>query len=211
MFININRILVWIGNPKPHLLRFRLAAGALLFFVLDMPYWKTTCFSNCLTSLVNIWSIWVNICPISVNICQCTLLCTYLPTQLAATCSLGDKFSCQENKSLPVVPATARLKRHLTGHVVTRWCALGNRQSNSKKTQQRNHICIYTYIYIYIYIYMCIYNMYLYYLYMYVHVCIYINCCRRRGARGVGVGVGGGGVPPPQKNYPRYMIKISKS
>jgi len=26
-----------------------------------------------------------------------------------------------ENKSLPVVPATARLKRHLTGHVVTRW------------------------------------------------------------------------------------------
>ena len=32
IFININIILIWVGNPKPHLRRFRLAAGVLFVF-----------------------------------------------------------------------------------------------------------------------------------------------------------------------------------
>jgi len=33
----------------------------------------------------------------------------------------GDGEGNEENRAVPIVPGTARLKRHLTGHVVTRW------------------------------------------------------------------------------------------
>ena len=49
MLINIHSIFIWIGNPKPHLWRFRLAAGAFCFenryaFFRKVYFYPNQCF-----------------------------------------------------------------------------------------------------------------------------------------------------------------------
>ena len=99
IFIHINSLFIWIGNPNPCLLRFRLAAGAFLFekrraffekacfglpkpcllrFRLAAGFKKTKTKTTCLFEKMCVVLSKTNIFLILDNICQ--YLSMYLPT-----------------------------------------------------------------------------------------------------------------------------------